>query len=361
MLFLAAAPLLARSPAVLDGLTGVLTWYDDPHERVSSQTTRGKSTSSAVRIDGRVGTLWKGQHTNGARWYEAVRLSDKLHSLHGARREWNDQGQMIEETHWWNGALHGAYRRWYADGQLAEEAVYDRFRQQGTERFWYRSGQEKRRTNYRDGLREREFLAWHPNGAQQCRANFAHDQLHGPWQKWDVEGNLVRQATYRDGELVEETPARPTVPFTYPGNLGAGDFAFVLAQGSDWHGFNTLQVSAAGKCRYRYKIEQYRISQGESAKRPKKGERYIQVVWRETEFQLTDEMQRQLRRCARGRGLVPFAGKLHQGAGRGRIAVGGPPACRRQGSNGVLQQHVPGPGARAFQGDPRAHHGALLE
>jgi hypothetical protein len=200
---------------------------------------------------------------------------------------WNGEGQKTVERRWQAGYLHGKEVKWYSNGQMAEEANYEHAHLHGTYRTWYRNGKERAKVEYRDGLREGPSVYWHPNGTVNCRATFSNDRLEGLWEEWDGNGESIRRKEYREGVAVSETPARSRKPFAYPGKLGAADFAFVLAQGSGLYGYNTLRVSASGLCKYRYFFDSSQV-------RPA-GDIVITQVWRETEFQLMDETQRQLR------------------------------------------------------------------
>jgi antitoxin component YwqK of YwqJK toxin-antitoxin module len=258
----------------------------------SRTSARGKESSQDVMIDGRTGTLSRGWYTSGKLEYEETWLDGKQH---GRESWWNDKGQKIEESHWKTGFLNGWDRRWFPDGQLAEEAFYDRFRLHGTFRTWHRNGQQTSEAQYRAGLREGLFRAWYPTGAVHCEASFRNDRLHGTWRKWDVDGKLVKQVEYRHGSIISQTPGWRREPFVCAGPLGARDFAFVLAQGSSWHGFHTLRVSAAGRCEFRYFFRSKQVSTGDGRIGLQEGEIYTTNIWRQGEFQLTDKMQQHLR------------------------------------------------------------------
>jgi antitoxin component YwqK of YwqJK toxin-antitoxin module len=267
-----------------DELVGAAALEAPDAEPSAPPAATAKELQSNVEIDGQPGKLSTGWYANGNLSYEQRSLDGKPH---GKTVYWNEAGQKVSEHHWKNGYLDGTYRRWYGNGLMAEEAGYARFRFQRTRRSWYRNGQEKTRAEYRDGLREGRFIAWYPDGTKYCEATFAQDRLHGTWQKWDSGGKRIKRIEYRAGAPVAVTPAGRAEPFVYPGKLGARDFAFVLAQGSGWHGFNTLRVSADGKCEYRYFFCSGSVSP--------LGQIYRRQVWRKAVFQLTDDLQRALR------------------------------------------------------------------
>jgi hypothetical protein len=267
-----------------DGLLSYDLLAISGRDPLSTDSDHGHQTSEPLVVEGQQGKLWRGWYSNGTPWYEHTWLNGKQH---GRDLQWNDRGQLIEEKHWKDGYLHGPYRRWYASGQLAEEANYHHARLHGTLTGWFRNGQKSIAVEYSHGEREGLFVAWHANGSRHCQVTFHKDRPEGRWQKWDEDGKLVQWVDYRAGAIIGTSLAAKSVPFVYPGELGAADFAFILAQGSVLEGYNTLRVSAAGRCQYRYSVLETEVSGT--------GDIYNTSVWREATFQLTDEMQRQLR------------------------------------------------------------------
>jgi antitoxin component YwqK of YwqJK toxin-antitoxin module len=263
----------------------------------SPTAARGEHTTERVEIDGRPGKRERGWYVNGKPEYEEEWVGDKHH---GREVWWDEQGQKVKEQHWKDGYLQGRSTPWYPDGTMAEDAPYERYHLHGTHRTWYRNGQERCRTEYGQGLRHGEFLAWYPSGVKQCQASFKNDRLDGEWQTWDADGKSVKRVEYRGGVAVSPAPADPGEPLAYPGPLGARDFAFILAQGSGWHGYDTLRVSARGKCEFYYFFTAPQVaSVGDARLGLRQGDLYHSPVWRKAEFRLSNELQRQLRDALR--------------------------------------------------------------
>jgi hypothetical protein len=199
-------------------------------------------------------------------------------TLDGHEDFWNAGGQKILEQHWKHalggGSLLRRRIRWYGNGQIAEDANYDDHGN-GTQQTWYRDGQPATLCDLRHRRREGAFMLWYSDGAKQCEAHYKNGRLDGVWQKWDAAGKLVKRVEYRNGDAVLATPAKKRQPFEYDGQLGARDFAFVLAEGRPGEGYYTLRVTASGRCEFHY------------------------FDWK-VEFQLTDEMQRRLRDAIAG-------------------------------------------------------------
>jgi hypothetical protein len=275
-----------------DGLFGGGALGGSDWDGLGHDAGEGKSREEPAKVDGRPGTLTRSWGANGKLRHEQTYLGEKPH---GHEIWWHSNGQKVREQHWREGELHGRSTWWYANSRPAEEAHHDHGLLHGTHRTWSRDGQELSRAEFRTGLREGDFQAWHANGARRCRANFRGDRLDGPWYEWDARGELLTQAEYRQGALVSREPNLRREPFTYPGPLGAADFAFVLSQGGGLFGFNTLRVSAAGRCEAYY----FFSSGGTPRMR----------VWRKAVFQLTDGEQRLLRDAIRAADLFGLNGE----------------------------------------------------
>jgi hypothetical protein len=85
-------------------------------------------------------------------------------------------------------------------------------------------------------------------------------------------------------------------PPDYAGPLGAADFALILAQGSDWCGYDVLRVSAAGRCECNFFFAARQVSTFSDPRgRLRPGDTYRTQVWRRAEFRLTTQEQRALR------------------------------------------------------------------
>jgi antitoxin component YwqK of YwqJK toxin-antitoxin module len=251
------------------------------------EVARAREESEPTVVDGKPATMHRARYTNGQVEYEHTYVNDKPHGWH---RDWNPAGQLMHEEHWTDGFRQGHFTQWYANGQRAAEGEYALARPIGKHLTWHRNGQPSTDTEYQNGLRHGGFVAWHPNGQQWCQSWFHDDRLDGTWQKWAPDGVLVHQLEFKNGVLVAEWPARRREPFSYPGILGSPDFAFILRQGSGLSGYTTFRVSASGLCEFTYFVIEERLATEADANQVIHG-----MGWRRTEFQLSSEMQRQLR------------------------------------------------------------------
>jgi antitoxin component YwqK of YwqJK toxin-antitoxin module len=73
--------------------------------------------------------LWEGSYFSGIAFEEDAATGTvvavtgyRFGKLHGAAREWDTAGWLIEEEYNDQGGNHGPIRKWYPNGQLAESA-----------------------------------------------------------------------------------------------------------------------------------------------------------------------------------------------------------------------------------------------
>jgi hypothetical protein len=73
--------------------------------------------------------LWEGKYFSGIAFEEHLPtgtvlavIGYRFGKLHGAAREWDATGRLLEEEYYDQGGNHGPIRKWYRSGQLAESA-----------------------------------------------------------------------------------------------------------------------------------------------------------------------------------------------------------------------------------------------
>lgn len=120
---------------------------------------------------------------------------------------------------------------------------------------WHCNGQEFSRLTFRSGARDGEVVAWHDNGIVWCKGRFVDDLPAGEWQQFDADGKLLQKIDFRDGKP-QQRPTWSRTVLEYPGQLGARDFAFTIAQGNAPVGGGPPTVlcrtNATGRCEIRF-------------------------------------------------------------------------------------------------------------
>ena len=67
---------------------------------------------------------------------------------------------------------------------------------------WYANGQMQREANFKDGKKHGLSTFWYENGQKYLEGSFKDGKQNGPWTGWDKHGNITRQTTYRNGHEV---------------------------------------------------------------------------------------------------------------------------------------------------------------
>lgn len=99
----------------------------------------------------------------------------------GVWREWDRDGNLIEEGSYLRGKLHGKYTGWYADGTMQVES------------------------QSRNGKSHGRFTRWWPEGHKRREGEFDNGKMTGLWRSWDPEGNLVAECIYENDKPKDGT------------------------------------------------------------------------------------------------------------------------------------------------------------
>jgi hypothetical protein len=58
----------------------------------------------------------------------------------------------------------------------------------------------KERITFNNGVREGSRTAWWKNGKKKWHSLSAKDKLHGPYKRWDANGQLLETGAYQEGK-----------------------------------------------------------------------------------------------------------------------------------------------------------------
>lgn len=83
------------------------------------------------------------------------------------RKEYYENGQLMEQKCYRNDKLEGESKVWYTDGQLAEHQFYKNGKLDGKRRWLFATGIICIQTFFRDGEREGERKCWSQDGRVQ--------------------------------------------------------------------------------------------------------------------------------------------------------------------------------------------------
>jgi len=85
------------------------------------------------------------------------------------------------------------------------ERVYKDGKREGELSNWHENGQIELEANFIDDIIEGKVTWWYENG-QKWKEEYYNkndnDELHGKFIEWDVNGNIKREAIYKDGACI---------------------------------------------------------------------------------------------------------------------------------------------------------------
>lgn len=81
---------------------------------------------------------------------------------------------------------------------LSRESFLDG-REHGQWQKFYGIGLPQVTRKFKHGKKVGEYIAWWPNGKQKLEYHFSVGEYHGVLKEWDVDGHLIREATYENG------------------------------------------------------------------------------------------------------------------------------------------------------------------
>ena len=82
---------------------------------------------------------------------------------HGTWQMWDEQGQMIDESHHSSDKRDGTWKRWHSNGRPSMEASLVDGQFHGVQTEWHQNGQKKKSVRWNKG-KSRSCKAWNEEG-----------------------------------------------------------------------------------------------------------------------------------------------------------------------------------------------------
>ena len=149
----------------------------------------------------KVGT-WSRWHPNGQKSYEADMVAGQES---GVVKEWHEDGHLISVSEYLDGQRDGVSRWYRPDGTVDSEISYKAGKEDGLFLAYFLNGRKQCEYTKSQGERHGQFVEYFPNGRKKEQGAYSHDKKHGLCMQWNEGGKLIREAEYRDGEVVEGT------------------------------------------------------------------------------------------------------------------------------------------------------------
>lgn len=87
-------------------------------------------------------------------------------------------------------------------GGIREEGDYKEGSKDGLWTSWYVNGQKTLEVNFKEGKEDGLWTLWNEKGQKEVEGNWKDGKRSGTWTWWDWNGNITRNRTYEEGELV---------------------------------------------------------------------------------------------------------------------------------------------------------------
>jgi len=107
---------------------------------------------------------------------------------------------LIAKEHYKDDKLHGELKKWYKSGKLNMQLFYKNGFKNGECSIWYKSGALKEVMFYKLNKPVKN-TAWHKNGQLKYKLLYNRNgRLHGNFDEFDENGNILKSVTYKNGK-----------------------------------------------------------------------------------------------------------------------------------------------------------------
>ena len=137
-------------------------------------------------------------HTNKKK---AEIYSLKNGKLHGLWREWNAEGQMINQAKYRNGRLHGAFLQFRSDGSREFEVTFVDGVENGPFKRWFKNGKLWVKENYFAGKLDGVSKIFHSDGKLQIQSIYQSGKKNGLENSWYDNGKIRWEIVYEEGNI----------------------------------------------------------------------------------------------------------------------------------------------------------------
>jgi len=98
-----------------------------------------------------------------------------------------------------DGKVHGTVKEWEKNGQKIQEATFEHGVQTGVEKQWFASGSKKLEIAYVNGVPEGVCTEWHKTGGKKSQGYFQNGKEEGEHNWWYYTGDKDQQVFYKNG------------------------------------------------------------------------------------------------------------------------------------------------------------------
>ncbi|WNG56323.1 hypothetical protein F0U59_17295 [Archangium gephyra] len=155
-------------------------------------------------------------------------FEDEEGRLEGVATHYDDEGRLVQESHWRAGTLHGPMSLYDPDGQVVQRVMFVDGQLHGPAELQDEQGHVRMLFGFQEGRLHGELLAWQ-DGQPLVKHSLAEGRHVGPLELYE-EGRLTRRVLFEavaqkssmDLPMEEEPRAREPLPTWLHGWLRGG-------------------------------------------------------------------------------------------------------------------------------------------
>ena len=170
---------------------------DDASKTVLEEQLECKGDVSYFKGKPYTGSIIK-FHTNKKK---AEIYSLKNGKLHGLWREWNTEGQIINQAKYRNGELHGVFIQFRSDGSREFEVTFVDGVENGPFKRWFKNGKLWVEENYFAGKLDGVSKVFYSDGKLQVQSGYQSGKKNGLENAWYDNGKLRWEIFYEEGKI----------------------------------------------------------------------------------------------------------------------------------------------------------------
>ena len=120
----------------------------------------------------------------------------------GILKEYHENGNLLEEVPWKNGAREGIEKVYYENGNLFIEASYKNGVREGISKVYYENGKLALESPYKNNKIEGISKEYYENGNLWIETLYKNDKKDGISKAYYENGKLKSEAIFKEGEAI---------------------------------------------------------------------------------------------------------------------------------------------------------------
>ena len=134
--------------------------------------------------------------------------TDEIGRKQGKWVFYNTFGEKLSEIDFVNDKKEGIERRFYGYDRVKEETEFLAGVKEGQYTKYYFSSQVQLEGAYKNGKKYGKWTKYFEDGSNRQEGSYINGKRDGPWKTYNRKGDIVGQATYKDGIDVDVLDAK---------------------------------------------------------------------------------------------------------------------------------------------------------